>query len=186
MKLKYSLFVELASFSSPLKLNFLFQAGSCLFYNSREEARPQRMCFLLVVQVLIQLKALGSASSFSHQPGTSTAPFRKATHSQLLYLELQRVSLSRQDLKCIKGNSCSELFRQQESHTDFPPTSLPLHLLNSSNKPLQENLLKLRPFPTVKKLNTIVPMLIFKNSNGRCVNNICPLQLLKLRYHSPP
>lgn len=128
---------------------------------------------------------MGSASSFSHQPGTSTTPFRKATHSQLLYLELQRVSLSRQDLKCIKSNSCSELFRQQESHTDFPPHSLTTTLAQT-NKPMKENLLKLRPFPIVKKLNTIVPMLIFKNSNGRCVNNICPLQFLKLRYHSQP
>lgn len=50
------LFVELASFSSPPKLKFLSQAGSCLFYNSREEARPQRMCFLLVLQVLVQSK----------------------------------------------------------------------------------------------------------------------------------
>lgn len=133
MKLKHSLFSELVSFSSPPKPNFLSQAGSCLFYNSRGHTTGDVFSAGGACAHPEQGQALGSASSFSQQPGTSTAPCRKATHSQLLYLELLRVSLSRQDLKCIKSNSCSELIRQQESHTDFPPHSLtatiarPLH-----------------------------------------------------------
>lgn len=82
-----------------------------------------------------QGQALGSASSFFHQPGISTAPCRKATHSQLLHLELLRVSSSRQDLKCIKSNLCSKLVRQQESHTDFPPHSLTTTLARPLHQP---------------------------------------------------
>lgn len=110
MKLKHSLFVALASFSSPPKPIFLSQAG--LFFSPKLLVLQQQRGGQATEDVFSaggagacpeQGQALGSGSSFSHQPGTSTAPFRNATHSQLLYLKLLRVSLSRQDLKCIKA-----------------------------------------------------------------------------------
>lgn len=137
MKLEHSLFVELASLFFPTQTEFSLPSWQLLVLQEERGgqatedvlsaggagARPE------------QGQALGSASSSSHQLGSSTAPFRKATHSQLLYLELLRVGLSRQDLKCITSNSCSKLVRQKKSHTDFPPHSLNTTLAQPLHQP---------------------------------------------------